>query len=203
MTRLREMHPARPKRLSGPPSGAVLAFLLAALLAAACAPLPQGFTPPPGQGQVRGVPFHAQEDHQCGPASLAMVLNHLGDPATPEDISRAIYRQDLRGTLSLDLALYPRGRGHGSSFRRGAPQDLADAVNAGLPPLVMVNEGFGGIRVMHFMVITGYDGQGVTANSGRRQGLRLSWREFLSAWDGADRWLLLVTPGTAPAGEGK
>ncbi len=202
MTLLREMDTARPKRHSGPPSGAVLAFLLV-LLAAACTPLPQGFAPPPGQGQVRGVPFHAQEDHQCGPASLAMVLNHLGDPATPEDISRALYREDLRGTLSLDLALYPRGRGHASRFLRGAPQDVADAVNAGIPPLVMVNEGFGGIRVMHFMVITGYDGQGVTANSGRRQGVRLTWREFLSAWDGADRWLLLVTPGKAPAGESK
>jgi ABC-type bacteriocin/lantibiotic exporter with double-glycine peptidase domain len=201
------MDTTRPKRHSGPPSGAVLAFLLAlltlALALAACTPLPRGFTPPPGQGQVQGVPFHAQEDHQCGPASLAMVLNHLGDPATPDDISRALYREDLRGTLSLDLALYPRGRGYASRFLRGTPQDVADAVNAGVPPLVMVNEGFGGIRVMHFMVITGYDGEGVTANSGRRQGVRLTWREFLSTWDGADRWLLLVTPGKAQAGESK
>ncbi|MBI5518683.1 MAG: C39 family peptidase [Desulfovibrio sp.] len=155
--------------------------------------------PPPGRGEVRGVPFHAQEDRQCGPASLAMVLNHLGDPATPDEISRVIYSKSLRGTLNLDLALYARGRGHQARFFRGSAADLAGAVDAGTPPLVMVDEGFGGIRVMHFMVVTGYDGEGVVANSGRRQGVRFSWGSFLASWAGADNWILLVTPGAPPA----
>lgn len=208
------MH-ARPHRASGPPFGAALAFspgraalrlaLCLLLLGcglgltslAGCATLPAGFAPPPGQGRVEGVPFHAQEDLQCGPASLAMVLNHLGDPVSPEEISRALFRPDLRGAVSLDLALYPRGRGFASRFFRGSEKDVAAAVDAGRPLLVMVDEGFGGIRVLHYMVVTGYDAQGVVANSGRSQGLRLGWAEFLSAWDGADRWALLVSPGPA------
>ncbi|MGE4263012.1 MAG: C39 family peptidase [Desulfovibrio sp.] len=210
---------ARPHRASGPPSGAALAFsqgraargLACALLLAlvlvslgGCAltgGLPAGFVPPPGQGRVTGVPFHAQEDLQCGPASLAMVLNHLGDPVTPEEISRALYRKDLRGVVSLDLALYPRGRGFATRFFRGSEQDVAAAVDAGQPLLVMVDEGFGGIRVLHFMVVTGYDAHGVLVNSGRSQGLRLGWGEFLSAWDGADRWALRISP--APPKEQK
>jgi len=204
----------RPQRASGPPSGAALAFshgraawglahalllalALALVLLGGCATLPTGFVPPPGQGHVEGVPFHAQEDLQCGPASLAMVLNHLGDPVTPEEISRALFRKDLRGVVSLDLALYPRGRGFATRFFRGSEKDVAAAVDAGLPLLVMMDEGFGGIHVLHFMVITGYDTQGVLVNSGRSQGLRLGWGEFLSAWAGADRWTLLVTPGPA------
>lgn len=204
----------RPHRASGPPFGAALAFsqgraagrLACALLVACalclaplagCAKLPTGFAPPPGQGRVEGVPFHAQEDLQCGPASLAMVLNHLGDPVTPEEISRALFRKDLRGVVSLDLALYPRGRGFATRFFRGSEKDIAAAVDAGRPLLVMVDEGFGGIHVLHFMVVTGYDHQGVLVNSGRSQGQRLGWGEFLSAWDGADRWALLVTPGPA------
>jgi len=205
---------ARPHRASGPPSGAALAFsqgrtarwlpcalLLALVLLGGCAALtgaglPADFTPPPGQGRVAGVPFHAQEDLQCGPASLAMVLNHLGDPVTPEEISRALFRKDLRGVVSLDLALYPRGRGFATRFFRGSEKDVAAAVDAGQPLLVMVDEGFGGIRVLHFMVVTGYDAQGVLVNSGRGQGLRLGWGEFLSAWDGADRWALRVTPAS-------
>lgn len=200
------MRTLRPQRVSGPPSGAVLAFLLMLALGIGlwgCASLPAGFAPPPGQGRIANVPFHAQEDHQCGPASLAMVLNHLGDAATPEEISRAIYREELRGTVSLDLALYPRGRGFATRFFRGAPRDVAAAVDAGTPLLVMVDEGFGGIHVMHYMVLTGYDSQGVLANSGRRQDLRLSWAEFLSAWDGADRWALLVTPAPEKEHTGK
>ncbi|SNS07063.1 Peptidase_C39 like family protein [Humidesulfovibrio mexicanus] len=199
----------RPTRAAGPPLWAALAFpaalaalLLAAVALSACARPPAGFAPPPGRGQVPGVPFHAQEDHQCGPASLAMVLNHLGDPATPQEISRAVYRADLRGSLSLDLVLYARGRGHSARFSKGAAEDIAKAVNAGIPPLVMVDEGLGGIRVPHFMVVTGYDAEGVIANSGRRQGVRLSWGAFLSVWEGAARWMLLVTPGQGAAKEG-
>ena len=194
-----------------------LAALCLVLLCSGCASLdaarlPAGFAAPPGQGDVLGVPFHAQEDHQCGPASLAMVLNHLGDPVTPDEISRALARKDrdgreLRGVVSLDLALYPRGRGFVSRFFRGSEQDVAAAVNAGQPLLVMVDEGFGGIRVLHFMVVTGYDAHGVRVNSGQRQGQRLGWGAFLSAWDGADRWALLVTrangPENAPATRGR
>lgn len=209
----------RPHRASGPPFGAALAFspwlarlarlstlslacALSLTLLTGCAALtgsglPADFAPPSGQGRVEGVPFHAQEDLQCGPASLAMVLNHLGDPVTPEEISRALFRKDLRGVVSLDLALYPRGRGFATRFFRGSEKDIATAVDADRPLLVMVDEGFGGIHVFHFMVVTGYDHQGVLVNSGRSQGLRLGWGEFLSAWDRADRWALLVTPGPA------
>ncbi len=185
---------------------------MAACASLDAARLPAGFAAPPGQGEVPGVPFHAQEDHQCGPASLAMVLNHLGDPVTPGEISSALARKDrdgreLRGVVSLDLALYPRGRGFASRFFRGSEQDVAAAVNAGQPLLVMVDEGFGGIRVLHFMVVTGYDAHGVRVNSGQRQGLWLGWGAFLSAWDGADRWALLVTransPANAPATRGR
>lgn len=197
MTRYGDMPALRTHRTFGPPFGAVLAFCLAAMLWG-CAQLPPGFVPPPGAGRLNDVPFHAQEDHQCGPAALAMVLNRLGDPASPEDISRAIYRESLRGTLSLDLTLYARGRGHTARFLKGSAQDIADAVNAGVPPLVMVNEGLSRIRVLHYMVVTGYDGEGVVANSGRSRGVRMSWASFLSAWEDADRWMLLVTPG-APA----
>jgi ABC-type bacteriocin/lantibiotic exporter with double-glycine peptidase domain len=171
-----------------------LTLLAGCGLLTGCAKLPSGFAPPPGQGRVENVPFHAQEDLQCGPASLAMVLNHLGDPVTPEEISRALFRKDLRGVVSLDLALYPRGRGFATRFFRGSERDVVVAVDAGQPLLVMVDQGFGGIRVLHYMVVTGYDAHGVLVNSGRSQGLRLGWGEFLSAWDGADRWALRVTP---------
>lgn len=204
------MGSTRPTRAAGPPLWAALAFpaalaalLLAAVALSSCARPPAGFAPPPGRGQVPGVPFHAQQDHHCGPASLAMVLNHLGDPATPEDIARAVYRADLRGTLSLDLVLYARGRGHSARFSKGSAADLAQAVDAGAPPLVMVDEGLGGLRVPHFMVVTGYDAHGVIVNSGRRQGARLSWGSFLSAWEPMARWMLLVTPGQGADKEAK
>lgn len=102
---------------------------------AACA-FAQGLVPPPGRNGSRACP--CLEDHQCGPASLAMVLNHLGDPHAG-DISRALYRESLRGTLRpLIWRSIPAAGAIRAAFC-GAAQDVADAVNAGIPPLVMVN----------------------------------------------------------------
>lgn len=149
---------------------------------------------------VAGVPFHAQEDHQCGPAALATVLNFHGDPVTPEDIARAVYRADLRGAVSLDLALYPRSRGFATRFFRGSAADIAAAVRAGRPLALMVDQGFGGVRVLHYLVVTGYGPDGVVVNSGREQGKLLAWPEFLAAWERAANWTLLVEPAAAAGG---
>jgi len=165
----------------------------AALLLAACASLPPGFVPPAGSGQVAGVPFHAQEDFQCGPASLAGVLNFLGDPATPAEVAAAVFRPGLRGSVSLDLALYPRTRGLASRFFRGSAADLTAAVDAGRPLVLMLDQGLAGVRAFHFVVLTGYRPAGAVVNSGRQQGVTLPWASFLAAWAGAENWALEVT----------
>ena len=184
--------PFRDRPASALPRGRAVLSWAIALLLAACASLPPGFVPPAGGGQVEGVPFHAQEDHQCGPASLAGVLGFLGDPATPEEIAAAVFRPGLRGSVSLDLALYPRSRGLASRFFRGAPADLLAAVDAGRPLVLMLDQGLGPIHSFHFVVLTGYRPEGVVLNSGRSRGLLAPWASFLASWAGADNWALEV-----------
>ncbi|NIW44576.1 MAG: hypothetical protein GWN30_07355, partial [Gammaproteobacteria bacterium] len=62
------------------------------------------------------VPFFPQLDYQCGPASLAGVLNYYGDHVGPDEIAEAIYRENIRGTVSLDMVLYVRKRGFASTW---------------------------------------------------------------------------------------
>ena len=47
---------------------------------------PQGL---PSRVELKDVPFHLQDDFLCGPATLAMVFNAAGVPATAQEASAA------------------------------------------------------------------------------------------------------------------
>jgi predicted double-glycine peptidase len=143
---------------------------------------------------IRDVPFFPQLDYQCGPASLAGVLNYYGDTVTPGEIAEAIYRQKIRGTVSLDMVLYARQRGFASKWYEGSTDDIVRAVDSGSPLVVMIDLGFSLARVYHYMVITGYSFEGVIANTGTTPQKLIFWERFMSQWEKTDNWTLLVTP---------
>ena len=146
---------------------------------------------------IRDVPFFPQLDYQCGPASLAGVLNYYGDTVTPGEIAEAIYRQKIRGTVSLDMVLYARQRGFASKWYEGGTDDIVRAVDSGSPLVVMIDRGFSLARVYHYMVITGYSFEGVIANTGTTPQKLIFWERFMSQWERTHNWTLLVTPKEA------
>jgi ABC-type bacteriocin/lantibiotic exporter with double-glycine peptidase domain len=146
---------------------------------------------------LKDVPFFPQLDYQCGPASLAGVLNYYGDTVTPGEIAEAIYRQKIRGTVSLDMVLYARQRGFASKWYEGSAADVIGAVDSGSPLVVMIDLGFSLARAYHYMVITGYSSQGVIANTGTTPQKLISWERFMSQWEKTHNWTLLITPKKA------
>ena len=163
------------------------------MLALACAravdgPLPQG------RAQVQSVPFFAQEDFQCGPASLAGVLNFHGQKTTPQELAAEVFRPDIRGSLGLDMALAARKRGLQAKFYEGSPADLAHNLDKGLPLVLLLDLGLGPVQALHFAVATGYGPEGVTLNSGRNQGQVMAWPAFLGQWNKTGRWTLWIEP---------
>ena len=179
---------------------ALLGAALAVTLCVSCAgkaaapgPLPSAVAA--GERVIPGVPFHAQAAGQCGPASLAGVLNHHGCQAKPEEIAADVLRPDLRATSTLDLALWPRGRGFTTRWYRGSAQDIADKVGQGLPLVVMLDQGMGPVSANHFVVVVGHAPDAVIVNDGDRgPGVRLGWPGFLRQWGRAGFWTLLVEP---------
>jgi ABC-type bacteriocin/lantibiotic exporter with double-glycine peptidase domain len=175
-------------------------FVLAAFLAGGCSmPGKKSVAHQPSKSVIIGeVPFFPQSRYQCGPASLAGVLKFYGDEIRPEEIADVIYRGNIRGTVSLDLALYPRQRGFASHWYNGSAEDLKRKVDQGAPLVVMVDRGLSRIRAHHFMVVTGYDSEGAIVNSGKSQGKVISWDLFLSQWQRTRNWTLLIAPEKVP-----
>ena len=174
-----------------------LAFLLpVALIGCAVNPngMPSAFPVPAGSGKVENVPFYSQLNYQCGPASLAGVLNFYGEGVTPDQIARAIFRDNIRGTVTLDMVLYARDRGFSAKWYSGSPNDIQSAVDEGVPLIVMIDLGFGNLSKYHYMVVIGYGMEGIIVNSGKMREKCMAWDSFLSRWMRTKYWTLRIEP---------
>jgi predicted double-glycine peptidase len=181
----------------------VPAFVLFSLIIfQGCAAGPDSVTsevsPSIGSGKVNKVPFYPQVSFQCGPASLAGVLNFLGEGVTPDEIAEAIFRRDIRGTVTLDMVLYARKRGFLAEWYNGSVNDIRRSVDERVPLIVMVDLGFASVRKNHFMVVVGYTPEGVIANSGKTREKLILWKNFLARWNRTKRWALRIEQETAP-----
>jgi ABC-type bacteriocin/lantibiotic exporter with double-glycine peptidase domain len=144
---------------------------------------------------IKNVPFYPQEKYQCGPASLAGILNFWGVTVLPEEIASEIYSRSARGTVTLDTVLYSEKKGLKASPYEGSFEDIKKKIDAGHPLIVMVDEGFWIYQKEHFMVVLGYYEKGVIVNSGKNQYEFIPLSDFLKSWGRTGHWTLLITPG--------
>jgi ABC-type bacteriocin/lantibiotic exporter with double-glycine peptidase domain len=143
---------------------------------------------------IESVPFYPQQEYQCGPASLAGVLNYWEVTVSPDEIAKAIYSRSARGTLDLDMVLYAEGKGVKADHYAGSLQDIRKNIDAELPLVVMVDYGLWLYQQNHFMVVVGYDEKGVIANSGKNRLQFIPRRNFLRSWEKTKFWTLRITP---------
>lgn len=154
----------------------------------------------PSTAMVADVPFFAQDDLQCGPASLAMVLQWSGVAVSPAELSPEVYTPGLEG--SLQHSLIGAARRHG---RIAYPIAGADALMAelavGHPVIVLVNLGFSWYPQWHYAVAIGYDQdeEVMILHSGLTAREAISFWTFDNIWQRADYWgLLVLSPDRLP-----
>lgn len=143
---------------------------------------------------IENVAFYPQKAYQCGPASLAGVLNYWGIKVSPNDISNEIYSSSAKGTLTLDMKFYAENKGLRAIIYKGNLEDIKQKINSGYPLIILVDFGFWIFKKNHFMVVTGYDENGVIVNSGKEKQKFLLKEELLRSWRKTDFWTLLITP---------
>jgi len=145
---------------------------------------------------ITTVPFIPQAEYQCGPASLAMVLQYYGAGVAQEEIARALYLPSVQGTLNLDLEFYARRRGFAARSFAGTLERVKAEVRRGHPVIVFQDLGVAAYPVPHFAVLLGYDDRAgvVVLHSGTTAYRVVEYAEFERTWARRRAWTLLITP---------
>lgn len=148
---------------------------------------------------IDNVPFFAQDDYQCGPAALAMMLSWSGKPVTPELLVSDVYVPGRKGSFAVEMVA--SARRHGRLMYPLAPDigAVLTALEQGYPVLVLQNNGLAVYPVWHYAVVTGADRtrEVFRLNSGRTRGMEISFSAFERTWRRGGFWATLVIDPSA------
>lgn len=150
----------------------------------------------PARTVLSSTPFIAQEDYECGPAALAMVLQSAGLRVTAEQLVDQVYLPQRKGSLQVEVLA--ASRRHGLPGYVLAPQldAVLREVAAGHPVLVFQNLSLPVYPVWHFAVVMGYDRERnvVFLHSGRTQAMEMSLYAFERTWERGGYWAMVALP---------
>jgi tetratricopeptide (TPR) repeat protein len=151
------------------------------------------------------VPFHAQEEYQCGPAALAMVLEAGGKVVEPEVLRPQIYIPDRQGSLQVEMLAAARRNGFVAVELNPKLSDLLAEIAAGTPAVVLQNLALDWYPAWHYAVAIGYDlkEQRIVLRSGTERRLEMPLSTFERTWQRGGYWAMLaLPPGRFPASVG-
>jgi tetratricopeptide (TPR) repeat protein len=148
---------------------------------------------------LTNVPFYPDNTDQCGPASLASILNFWGKNVTPAQLKSEVYIHRLRGSLPMDMPPALEANGLRAQIISGSFEIVKAELRAGRPMIAYLDFGTRKHPIGHYLVITGFDDQrrGLYVHSSMHKDKFASYRRFNRGWSDTDHWLLLAS--TAPA----
>lgn len=141
-------------------------------------------------------PFLAQARHQCGPATLAMALRHVGLHGDPDDLARAVFLPGREGSLQIEMMVATRRAGAVATLVRGELQSLFAELAAGHVVIVLQNLGLDIAPRWHYALVIGYDldRRELILRSGEEVRQVLALRTFEHTWARAAHWAMRVSP---------
>ena len=148
----------------------------------------------PGAHELTEVPFFAQSDYQCGPASLAMVMVAAGVKTTPDELVSEVYLPERKGSLQVEMLAAPRRHGLVSYQLAPTYADLIREIAAGTPVILLQNLGIK--EGWHYAVAVGYDWDNgmlqLRSGGNERQELPFAMNEM--AWRRSGYWAMVAVP---------
>jgi len=172
------------------------------VLLAGCASQPPSFSSLdtaddlPPRTEIEAVPFFAQKRHHCGPASLAMVLNHHGVPRKPAELAPEVYLPAREGSLGVEMLASARRQGMLALRLEGEMSALFREVAAGHPVVVLQNLGLNWFPRWHYAVVVGFDREAgeVILRSGLDARRVTGMGVFERTWARSGHWAMIVLP---------
>lgn len=192
--------PRTPGAIKGP-LRALLLTLAMALTLSSCASAPtldqQSLARLSSQHQLlEEVPFHAQRDYQCGPATLAMVLEASGQPVAVDTLIPQVFLPDRQGSVQPEMLATVRRQGRIPYVIPGDFNALLQELDAGHPVAVMQNLSLPAFPMWHYAVAIGYDvpSKQLTLHSGTESARQVAFDRFDATWARSQRWAFVALP---------
>lgn len=187
-------------------AGVLLCFI-ASILLSGCASRPalleSTYQTLPSHVELNDVPFHPQVKYQCGPATLAMVLNHQGVDANVERLIPQVFIPGRDGSVQPEMLATARRYERIAFPIRGTLDSLLTHLASGDPVVVMQNLSLPAWPMWHYAVAIGYDlpNETLILRSGEIERHTLSFRRFDATWARTERWgFIMAPPGEVPVG---
>ena len=138
------------------------------------------------------VPYVRQTKTLCGGAAAAMVFRYWGDAHAHRDEFAPLLDRAAGGLATDVLAKAIEDRGWRVIRFTGSMESVADILREGRPVIVLLKEGGGRFN---YVVVVGTAGPRVFVHDpARRPSRSIPVRQFLTAWEPAQFWALLVLP---------
>ncbi|MHB1791502.1 MAG: PA2778 family cysteine peptidase [Acidiferrobacteraceae bacterium] len=152
--------------------------------------------------ELTAVPFFPQTRYECGPASLAMVLNFAGRRVTPAELAPKVYLPGRHGSLAAELVAATWREGRLPYVIAPRLHDLLFEVAAGHPVLVLENLAFDWYPDWHYAVVVGFNLRRglVMLRSGKEARNVIPILLFQRVWARSHDWgMVVLAPGQMPA----
>jgi len=158
----------------------------------------------PPRIELTSVPFHPQEQYQCGPAALATVLEFSDAEATPNALVPQVYVPDRQGSFQVEMLAATRRYQRLAHVIEPTLDTLFASVAAGQPVLILQNLGLNWYPRWHYAVVVGYDleRRQVLLRSGVTKRYAMGMKLFERTWRRADHWgMVVLAPGELPVAD--
>ncbi|OWQ85726.1 hypothetical protein CDN99_21870 [Roseateles aquatilis] len=151
---------------------------------------------PPRADLSAATPFIAQDDYECGPAALAMLLRSVGRTATVEQLKPQVFLPGRKGSLQTEMLVATRRQGLPAYVLPPRLDALLAEVAAGHPVIVFQNLSLDVAPVWHYAVAVGYDRERRTIllHSGKTARQEMELPVFERTWARGDHWAMTTLP---------